>query len=415
MLKIRNAVLLFGSAVLLCGTLFCTVADRIGFDFPDWMSVNAKHSNLEGRNYTKFPKATVDTAMSGKFQSGLESYVSDLVPMRDKVLLTNAQLQRLSIVPMSMMVGYSDYPTFFGSGYYYDSAYNIVRAIPMKKENIKTDTVVKSIESINSFVETHPELNYLMYVPARAGVLELDAHSGLVSDAAGEDYVLDAISSKLDESVSLMHWSPSSDSEYAEKYYNSDHHWNIKAAYDAYCTTATFFGFGDELVQPVETVSFDDISFYGSAARTGLDADYDADGVIDYRFNLPVYDVWVNGKKKDEGSVNSINRYEQGSWPQEDFSNYYGDYYHKDYSQIVFANQSEDAGDKSLLIVGDSYTNCIERLYVSHYKKVYVYDPRLAKEALSEFVEQCDDDIDDIMYMMCYMNLVDKRVTKNLR
>ena len=414
MLKIRNAVLLFGSAVLLCGTLFCTVADRIGFDFPDWMSVNAKHSNLEGRNYTKFPKATVDTAMSGKFQSGFESYVSDLAPMRDKILLTNAQLQRLSIVPMSVMVGYSDYPTFFGSDYYYDSTYNVVRAISMKKENVKTDAVANSIESINSFVEAHSELNYLMYVPARAGVLELDAHSGLVSDAAGEDYVLDAISSKLDENVSLMHWSPSSDSEYAEKYYSSDHHWNIKAAYDAYCTTATFFGFGDELIQPVETVSFDDISFYGSAARTGLDADYDADGIVDYKFDLPAYGIWVSGEEKDEDFINSMSRYEQGNWPQENFSNYYGDYYHKDYPQIILINKNKDAGDKSLLIVGDSYSSCIERLYLSNYKNVYIYDPRYAKFTLSEFIQKYSN-IDDVLYMTCYNTLANETVARNLR
>lgn len=414
MLKIRNAVLLLGSAVLLCGTLFCTVADRIGFDFPDWMSVNAKHSNLEGCNYMKFPKATVDAALSGKFQSGFESYVSDLVPMRDKVLLTNAQLQRLSIVPMSVMVGYSDYPTFFGSGYYYDSTYNVVRAIPMKKENVKTDAVANSIESINSFVEAHSELNYLMYVPARAGVLEPDVHSGLISDAAGEDYVLDAISSKLDENVSLMHWSPSSDSEYAEKYYNSDHHWNIKAAYDAYCTTATFFGFGDELIQPVETVSFDEISFYGSAARTGLDADYDADGIVDYKFDLPAYDIWVSGEEKDEDFINSMSRYEQGNWPQENFSNYYGDYYHKDYPQIILINKNKDAGDKSLLIVGDSYSSCIERLYLSNYKNVYIYDPRYAKFTLSEFIQKYSD-IDDVLYMTCYNTLANETVARNLR
>lgn len=414
MLKIRNAVLLFGSALLLCGTLFCTVADRIGFDFPDWMSVNAKHSNLEGRNYTKFPKATVDTVMSGKFQTGFESYVSDLVPMRDKILLTNAQLQRLSIVPMSVMVGYSDYPTFFGSDYYYDSTYNVVRAISMKKENVKTDAVANSIESINSFVEAHSELNYLMYVPARAGVLELDAHSGLVSDAAGEDYVLDAISSKLDENVSLMHWSPSSDSEYAEKYYSSDHHWNIKAAYDAYCTTATFFGFGDELIQPVETVSFDDISFYGSAARTGLDADYDADGIVDYKFDLPAYGIWVSGEEKDEDFINSMSRYEQGNWPQENFSNYYGDYYHKDYPQIILINKNKDAGDKSLLIVGDSYSSCIERLYLSNYKNVYIYDPRYAKFTLSEFIQKYSN-IDDVLYMTCYNTLANETVARNLR
>ena len=72
MLKIRNAILLIGSALLLGGTLLCTVADRAGISFPDWMAVNAKHSNLEGRNYTKLPNASIDAVMSGKFQNTFE-------------------------------------------------------------------------------------------------------------------------------------------------------------------------------------------------------------------------------------------------------------------------------------------------------------------------------------------------------
>ena len=35
MLKIRNAILLIGSALLLGGTLLCTVADRAGIAFPE--------------------------------------------------------------------------------------------------------------------------------------------------------------------------------------------------------------------------------------------------------------------------------------------------------------------------------------------------------------------------------------------
>lgn len=121
MLKIRNAILLIGSALLLGGTLLCTVADRAGISFPDWMAVNATHSNLEGRNYTKLPNASIDAVMSGKFQNTFESYVADLIPMRDEALLANARMQRLSIVPMSVLAGYNYYPTFFGSSYCYDT------------------------------------------------------------------------------------------------------------------------------------------------------------------------------------------------------------------------------------------------------------------------------------------------------
>lgn len=414
MLKIRNAILLIGSALLLGGTLLCTVADRAGIVFPEWMAVNAKHSNLEGRNYTKLPDLSVEATFSGKFQDEFESYVADLIPMRDDVLLTNARMQRLSIVPMSILAGYNYYPTFFGSNYCYDKENNVVRATPLKVKDINTKALRNTIQSINSFVDAHPDFNYAMYVPGRAGVLGFDASLNLVSDAAGESYVLNAISSELDSSVPLLHWSPSSESEYAEKYYNSDHHWNIEGAYGAYCATATHFGFGDSLVRPTETVTFEDVPFYGSAARTGLDADYEADGIVDYRFNLPDYDLWVSGSEKDEDFVNSIVRYGDGDWPSKHFTNYYADYYHADYPQLIFANKSKDA-DKSLLIVGDSYTNCIERLYVNHYKKVFVYDPRLAKETLSEFMERYNNEVDDVMYMMCYANLTDKRVTENLR
>ena len=201
MLKIRNAILLIGSALLLGGTLLCTVADRAGIAFPDWMAINAKHSNLEGRSYTKLPDLSVEATFTGEFQDEFESYAADLIPMRNDVLLTNARMQRLSIVPMSIFAGYNYYPTFFGSSYCYDAENNVVRAMPLKVKDINTKALANSIQSMNSFVDAHPDFNYAMYVPGRAGVLGFDASLNLVSDAAGERYALNAISSELDSSV----------------------------------------------------------------------------------------------------------------------------------------------------------------------------------------------------------------------
>ena len=414
MLKIRNAILLIGSALLLGGTLLCTVADRAGISFPDWMAVNAKHSNLEGRNYTKLPNASIDAVMSGKFQNTFESYVADLIPMRDEALLANARMQRLSIVPMSVLAGYNYYPTFFGSSYCYDTNNNVVRLTPLTKEQVNTKALQNSVRSINDFAQTHSELNYLMYLPGRAGSLSFDDSLGLVSDAAGEQFVLDTVSADLIDNIPLQHWSPSTELEYAETYYNCDHHWKINAAYGAYCTSASYFGFGDSLLEPDSSIAFDQIEFYGSAARTGLDADNSADGIVDYRFTLPSYDIWVSGKAETEDCINSHERYEKGEWPSERFSGYYADYYHKDYPQIILV-RDDDASEKSLLIVSDSFSNSIERLYLGHYKKVYVYDPRYAKQTLSEFVDKYNNEVDDVMCMMCYQTLVNKRVAENLR
>lgn len=82
-----------------------------------------------------------------------------------------------------------------------------------------------------------------------------------------------------------------------------------RTRYEAYCWALGSCR-GSLIIHPVETVSFDDISFYGSAARTGLNADYDADGIVDYKFDLPAYDIWVSGEEKDEDFINSMNRYE---------------------------------------------------------------------------------------------------------
>lgn len=43
------------------------------------------------------------------------------------------------------------------------------------------------------------------------------------------------------------------------------------------------------------------------------------------------------------------------------------------------------------------------------------HDPWLAKETLSEFMERYNNEVDDIMCMMCYQTLVNKRVAENLR
>ena len=71
--------------------------------------------------------------------------------------------------------------------------------------------------------------------------------------------------------------------------------------------------------------------------------------------------------------------------------NRYAEYFHGDMPQIVMHNQ-EDKSKGFLLIVGDSFTNCFERLFLKQYSNVYVYDPRLSKTDISRFLQRYNNE-----------------------
>ena len=403
MQKIRNIVLLVCASGLLCCTMGFKVLNKLNIPVPSTLQTNVERSYLEGRPYTRLPSPSVDSFLSGDFQDDLESYTADALPLRETLLLGKASLQRLSISQMADLLGYDAYHTFFGSGYLHETEGDRLLAVPAKQSKKALNGLAASVDSINDFVASNPGYTYYFAMPYRSDVLGIGPLAGLVSEPVDAEFLQSRIFSRLSPDITQIDLMPSSYEEFDEDYFKTDHHWNIKGAYKAYCTINEAMGNTSSTLPCGELLTFPTAQFYGSEARSGLDTSVGPDVIQDYEFVLPNYETWIYGELMPSDFAASTQAYIDGFQPDNPFVNLYADYWHGDYGQIVFVNQDNKAS-KNLLMVVDSFSNPIERLFLSSYSRVYVYDPRYATISLADFLKKYDG-IDDILFCETYQTM----------
>lgn len=411
MQKTRNLALLACSAAVLCSALVCGALNAAGVPLPEEVAPSDHRSNLEGRAYTEPPSPSLGSFLDGAFQRDLESYVADSIPFRDDILMANAALQRASIKTMASLCNYSIYPTFFDSDIIFSEANGAVYEMPIKTSRAALDKMEKVLANYKAFATEHPELNCYFAMPTRSNVLSFDPYASLTSSAISNGTFRNLISSTLGETVTYVDIFLDDFDEFDKQYFKTDHHWNMDGAYAAYCTLATALGFKDQLVQPGDALRFD-IGFYGSNARKGLDAEGPADSILDYEFDLPEFDLFVDGEPVETQFLANTKKYQDGAYSTAPFYNYYSNYFHSD-KALLTLQVKESRNGRTLLIVGDSYTNSIERLFTAHYDTIYVYDPRHATQTLSEFVDK--HEVNDVLVCLCYQTLNASSTSKTIR
>lgn len=411
MQKGRNIVFVACSAIVLCATLGCAALSAAGVVLPEEVAHQSHRSNLEGRSYTEFPALSASSFADGSFQGDLESYVADSIPFRDSILLANAALQRADIKIMAHLFGYQAYPTFLGSDSIYYERNGAVYEAAVKQDSPLIAKMRRSLTSYAAFAQAHPQLNCYFAMPSRSNVLSFAPFDTLVSDTVTNAFYNELIDSALGDSANYIDIFINDFDTFDAEYFRTDHHWNMDGAYNAYATIATALGHGDKLVERGEKLEFD-VDFYGSNTRKGLDADGNPDHIIDYEFDLPACSLTVDGEPQELRFLANQQKYKEGRYSTEPFFNYYSNYFHSDKAIMTIQADVPSTG-RSLLIVGDSYTNPMERLFIAHYDTVYIYDPRHATESLSEYAAHTE--VDDVVVCLCLQTLSSASAIANLQ
>lgn len=152
----------------------------------------------------------------------------------------------------------------------------------------------------------------------------------------------------------------------------------------------------EELVEYKE-LSWDEVPFYGALSRSGLCPTGSLDSILDYSIDLSGIGVTVDGEKVDSNFLDHSEQYASGDIAEDLFTNRYAEYYHSDYAMIQIHNENASSDD-ALLIVGDSFSNPMERFFSSAYKDVYVFDARYNEDSLDSIVNECG--IDDVAFIV---------------
>lgn len=409
-LSVRNVLFPVVMCLLLCGPGLLFVAGRMDASLPSWLTAEDA-TYLSGG--IKYPDVVGELSLegfaSGDLQQAIEDEVGNYIPAKGAALLLNAGLQHEAICASNVLFGWDCLPAFYGSSLVVTSTgggrllETAEKATPQILENCSS-----MADLYDQFAERHPELRtFLYFAPDSLNVTGAPT-ARLVSNPLTYDKVRGVFASKLSSYVWVDGDMPYE--EFADRWYKTDHHWTVDGAYDAYRRIAEAMEVG-ELIEEGEAIVYDQPSFYGSLARRSLNEAFE-DRIKDYAFSYPDFEVAIDREESSFESLLHKGRYEQGSWNANKFANRYAEYFHNDFGLIQIDNP-EPTVNESLLLVGDSYTNCMERFLASSFATTYVLDPRHDERTIDEFLAE-HPDVDNVLFLMRSTNFFSETTRKAL-
>lgn len=371
--------------------------DKLDVPVPEELGLEKNRSYLEGKTYASFPEPTLASFESGEFQDDVESFVADRFPARDGVLLANVAWQRSLIEISAVGFGYDVYPTFYGSDYAYDAPRDEVVQIldPANAEQVQT--YERAAEAYRSFAERHPELNCYFYEVDRMSSSTRNPTHDLMGPSVDTELLDEHFFDLLGDQITRIEGSFADTDALAEAFFRTDHHWNGAAAYEEYAKMLDAMMPGAEPAQVVDCVTWDNVAFYGSTSRSGLCLTDRPDHIVDCLVDISGYEVVINDAEQDPSVLQHNEAYAAGEIGNDLFTNRYSEYFHSDRALIEVFNRNATSDD-TLLIIGDSFSNVVEKSFAQNYRHVYVYDPRYAEEGVESFLVA--HEVENILFLM---------------
>ena len=313
-------------------------------------------SEKEKRYLQESPELSWNNVLSGQYGEDVESYIADHVPGRDFFVGLSAYYDLLSGRQVAKDI-------------YAAQGDRLVEA-PVKQDQ---EAIRRNMSFINAFAEKTGAQVDLMIVPS-AGYINRNAVRGL-ADPYRDDAILQVIYQEAGANVRpvelLSVFEGAEDPE--DLYYRTDHHWTSLGAYTAYERYMDFLGRekADRDAFKVERTG----GFYGTTyARSGLWLTKSED-----------VELW-----KTDGAFTVTNENgtpHEGLFYEERLQELdkYTVYLDGNHSLVTIENP-ENAGKGSLLVIRDSYANCLGTFLAHSYERVVLVDLRYYKQPVSELL-----------------------------
>ena len=361
-----------------------------------FVRVEKNISFAENRTLQKFEHFTFISYLDGTYQKKLESALSDQ--------FIGGETIKQELKSILNFTDYSNIPerlcknknlNLDGSFFTYNCNHDLI---------VKYDELTKEARAnINSRLEVYSKLNDYIdtyyYFLSTPSIFDFEKNEYHIN-------IIDYIKKNLKGNYNFASLEFKNYEEYRKLFYKTDHHWNYYGSYMAYTQIAEMFDDAQNIIKPVETVTFDDIVFYGSRSRISQIFDYKEPFTV-YKFNFPEFTV-INDKLYD--TYGNEENYFKGKYSKSKLANHYGEFYGEDSGEVIFDFNDNDK--ENLLVLGSSYTNAINKLIASHFNKTYVIDLRHYEEVMGEkfdikrYIEE--NNIDKVLIIADYSFLINE-------
>lgn len=337
LLFLRSTAILALALALLLDVALVVVRDRA-------------FSPLENRNLQQFPAPSLNGVTSGRWQTRFDSYLSDQFPLRDAWVRLKSTLDRFAGRTESGGV-------FLGRDGY------LIQGFTAPDEG----DYAAMLSALTDFLNRHGDLpRYVMIVPTAADVLSEKLPA--LAPAGDEDGYLDRLAGDLNATgARFIDLRPAFEAAKAntQLYYRTDHHWTSDAAhlaYDALCDAAGLSGAGQSCERRLLSNRFQGTLSATSGFRMGERDDLAAYVPPD---DLQYVVTWVGENARSASLFRSECL---------DTRDQYAVFLGGNFAEVRVESTVQNA--RTLLVLKDSYANCLIPLLVGDYQKLVIVDPR---------------------------------------
>ena len=241
----------------------------------------------------------------------------------------------------------------------------------------------EKISGYNRIVEEYPDTEFYLYYIEK----DTDCNFETGEKLGAFDYIKDGLVIQEDH---IGCFRTDSFDEFSNDFYRTDHHWNCRGSYRAYCELLSLLGCSDEPVVRSDEVTL--TSFKGSKATAVLSVWNEA--CFAYRYDFPMYSYRINGEQAEDYGAQKA--YLDGLCSDPiSYSSFYGD----DNGEIIIDSGRGDR--ENILILGESYDNALLKLIAAHFHKTSSVDLRYYANDMGETFSLKDyiaeNDIDKVL------------------
>ena len=368
MKKKRNQKMFPLTAVVVMGFLFV-------FSLADALYPDKARSELENRPLAQSPTFTVDRLVSGKYTLDYEEYINDQFLGRDFWIDVKAKSEGLLLKVENNDVIYGKSGRLYG-----------------KYLNVPDAQLEKNIDHLLTFFSSYGGEKTLGIIPNAYALMKDDLPLGLnqVDQQAGIQSIYQAVEEKgIDCTLLDIYGAFSKAEDPGALYYRTDHHWTIDGAVtflEEYCREK---GFSMPDLTPYKRVEVE--GFYGTYFSKSKNTSVEPD-VLSY-YDIPLSEVIIGGEEKeswlDTSALETRDKYGAFLYGNQGLS-------------ILKAENADSENPSRLLVIKDSYSNCLAPLFTLLYDEVYLVDLRSMPAGFQELLSTTE--FDDVLFLYNYKN-----------
>lgn len=365
--------------------IFITIATiTIFFSFLLIFSKKVDFSENENRYLEEFPKISIENFLNGNVASGIQKYLGDHFPNREKFLFITTKIEILLRKKMidDVYLGKDDY-------------------LITKFDGV--DNKVKIINKINDFsLKNSNKKVEILLIPSSVSI----NRNKLPKYAINKDEIeeIKEIYDKLDIGTINVFNTLENHNKEREMFYKTDHHWTSYGAYYSYLEFCKFNQYACTSLNNYDIKRVTD-SFYGTLYSKTNKYDNKADDI--YTFDIKNKNYRVDYISENI-SKNSIFEYSYL-----DKKDKYSTFLDNNHPLITITNNSSKSNEE-LLLIKDSYGNSFSQFLIDNFYKVHIIDLRYYLSSVSKYLEE-NDNINTILLLYSVNTLDGDTGILNLR